>query len=97
MSRTLTWICFTVGVFLGRLLPAPWPLSLGTTMNIVISAALVLLLHWALNRRWRRWWPGGLEGCDESASPRGQRAPLAGGDDGPHRVGLCGGAGGVDV
>lgn len=57
MNRTTTWICFTIGVFLGRLIPWPWPISMATAESAVVSAAMVLLLHWAMNRRWRRAWP----------------------------------------
>jgi hypothetical protein len=58
MTRTLTWLIYAGGVFLGRLLPGPFPLSFASAEIAVTAAGLVLLLHWAFNRRWRRWWPG---------------------------------------
>jgi hypothetical protein len=57
MSRTGTWLLYTAGVFAGRLLPGPFPMTFASAEIAVTGAALVLLLHWSFNRKWKRWWP----------------------------------------
>ena len=55
MSRTWTWLCYSAGVVVARM--AGSPLTAGQLYCALTGAAMVLLLHWGLNRRWRRWWP----------------------------------------
>ena len=55
MSRTWTWLAYAFGVLLSRALGSR--LTGGEIYCALTGAAMVLLLHWGLNRRWRRWWP----------------------------------------
>lgn len=62
MNRTTVWLLYSVGVLLGRMMPAPRPMSVAAAEIAITGAGLGLLLHWVFNRRWKRYWPprGGL-------------------------------------